>query len=374
MSYLDDRLRRAAHDPTLHFHHLRHSCANRLLWGLTEPTEPALPLPPWLAPLRRELALSPRWRGELMGSAGDYRGSLYLIARLMGHGHPTTTLLSYLHLLDGLHGLAQRQRAPHLPATLLQELGNLTDSALRKVRQEPHPARQLEAALRHRWPTREIGSLPPESEPLHPTYEAVMQHIWVWQQAPESCPLPAEQRPLLRLPASFSVTVHAISRPQGEQSEAFLLGLCGRWALFAQESLATTQQRQAWQSLLAAGAGWLPEPVCQRRLHTLPEAKRWKGLIQTLLPQIRQAGAWSHVANRTKGAPTVAQQRRYWQEKLGVVLEPKEVDEPPWPEALPLPVQGAVVWQLREGCGITTPQRALVRWFGVVVGELFTAP
>ncbi len=96
-----------AGDERVHFHHLRHSFANQLLWRLT------------LGQLREDVLLRP-WREDqrdavqfverLLGHSQQTRKHLYILASLLGHSGPEISLNHYVHTLDLL--LALYLRAP----------------------------------------------------------------------------------------------------------------------------------------------------------------------------------------------------------------------------------------------------------------------
>lgn len=92
-------IKRATLNDDLSLHHLRHTFANRVAMLLLDGTDkfwPHLACQP-ITPLQREHA-----RRLLLCTAGVTRRSLWALARLLGHAHPSTTVRSYLHLLPEL--------------------------------------------------------------------------------------------------------------------------------------------------------------------------------------------------------------------------------------------------------------------------------
>lgn len=81
---IHDAMRRITGDPSLRYHHLRHSLANYLLLSFHGVEVP------WAVP-SHHAAL---WQ-EVAG--GPSRSGLYFIAQVMGHASPDVTLRSYLH-------------------------------------------------------------------------------------------------------------------------------------------------------------------------------------------------------------------------------------------------------------------------------------
>jgi len=79
-----DAMRRITGDPSLRFHHLRHSLANYLLLSFHGVEAP------WAAPSHH----ADLWQEV---TDGPSRSGLYFIAQVMGHASPDVTLRSYLH-------------------------------------------------------------------------------------------------------------------------------------------------------------------------------------------------------------------------------------------------------------------------------------
>lgn len=81
---IHDAMRRITGNPSLRFHHLRHSLANYLLLSFHGVKIP------WAAPSQHDSL----WKNVVKGPS---RSGLYFIAQVMGHASPDVTLRSYLH-------------------------------------------------------------------------------------------------------------------------------------------------------------------------------------------------------------------------------------------------------------------------------------
>ena len=93
-------------DTDFRFHHLRHSCATRLmLWQWYQVNADFIELPGWFRSLRAEGKRATR--PQLTG-----RNYLFPISEVMGHGSVEVTIENYIHLMDVMLGLAMRQRVP----------------------------------------------------------------------------------------------------------------------------------------------------------------------------------------------------------------------------------------------------------------------
>ncbi|WP_215842600.1 tyrosine-type recombinase/integrase [Acidithiobacillus montserratensis] len=105
MSRIHEDLRWVTGDAQLHFHHLRHSFANQLLWKLMLADMDPQYLP---EPYRKEQASARRFRQALLGVDHVNRKQLYAVAALLGHSSPEISLNHYLHNLDLILGLSVR--------------------------------------------------------------------------------------------------------------------------------------------------------------------------------------------------------------------------------------------------------------------------
>ncbi|MDX5934212.1 tyrosine-type recombinase/integrase [Acidithiobacillus thiooxidans] len=105
MSRIHEDLRRATGDDHLHFHHLRHSFANQILWRLMLADMNPQYLPRYY---QKEQASARRFRQALLGVDHVNRKQLYVVAALLGHSSPEISLNHYLHNLDLILGLSLR--------------------------------------------------------------------------------------------------------------------------------------------------------------------------------------------------------------------------------------------------------------------------
>ncbi|MGE4533199.1 tyrosine-type recombinase/integrase [Halomonas sp.] len=126
-------MRRVTGDPSVRFHHLRHSLANNLLLAFH-----GIPAP-WAAPAH----LNALWH-EVTGGVVSRQG-LHFIAQVMGHSSPDVTLRSYLHCTEWLMGHylqhephsveGARRPSPAVELEALAELLGLKPARVRKWKQ-----------------------------------------------------------------------------------------------------------------------------------------------------------------------------------------------------------------------------------------------
>ncbi|ERS91794.1 tyrosine-type recombinase/integrase [Halomonas sp. PBN3] len=126
-------MRRVTGDPSVRFHHLRHSLANNLLLAFH-----GIPAP-WAAPAH----LNALWY-EITGGVVSRQG-LHFIAQVMGHSSPDVTLRSYLHCTEWLMGHylqhephsveGARRPSPAVELEALAELLGLKPARVRKWKQ-----------------------------------------------------------------------------------------------------------------------------------------------------------------------------------------------------------------------------------------------
>jgi|GEM_PF-3753752 len=95
-------LRAVTHESRLHLHHLRHSCASWLWLKLRAPDYPEVQeLLTSMPVLQAELKTARRVRVLLCGAAhGPSRSYTYVVAKILGHSSPATSLAHYLHVAD----------------------------------------------------------------------------------------------------------------------------------------------------------------------------------------------------------------------------------------------------------------------------------
>jgi integrase len=134
---LFEGLQRATHDPTIRFHHLRHSFANWTLmkFALYE-ISPRESIPEWFLANeedRQYLKDNKMVREFLLGSYPTNRRSLLQVTRLLGHAGFETTLGSYTHLMDLLLGMYCRRLLPDFTAKQLSLMLDVTESHARTL-------------------------------------------------------------------------------------------------------------------------------------------------------------------------------------------------------------------------------------------------
>lgn len=92
-------MRHETGDPTLVFHHLRHSAATHLFVRLMIASPP-----PWsIADWQRTRGTGPDWAQFACGLTGRTptdASRLFVVSKLLGHSEPTTTMRYYVHLAD----------------------------------------------------------------------------------------------------------------------------------------------------------------------------------------------------------------------------------------------------------------------------------
>ncbi|WP_019570999.1 site-specific integrase [Thioalkalivibrio sp. ALE11] len=132
---ITDALVRVTGDPTLRFHHLRHSFANRLfltLWrGENMDQSDHIGWYDRLIGFEDPAGV----RQALVGKAGVQRRSLRLLSMLLGHATTDITLNHYVHLADFLLGRAVRKATPPLDAKQLANLCGVDEHTIYKTRQ-----------------------------------------------------------------------------------------------------------------------------------------------------------------------------------------------------------------------------------------------
>lgn len=178
---ITDAIQAAAGDPTLRFHHLRHSFATWMvvkLWLADQRISP-LPIPDdiklaiesgsieltmrgqpdaWTCALPRWFLHTEhdhaRWREalaerhELLGLAPTNRRALNLVSQLLGHGSTEITLGSYVHLMDFLLGCTIRRMAPRFGTRQLAALSGLTAETVKLLKSRHRHAGSDDAAAR----------------------------------------------------------------------------------------------------------------------------------------------------------------------------------------------------------------------------------
>ena len=118
---VQEAMRAVCGEPSLRFHHLRHSAANALLAQFMDDLTPGAAA---LLGLKPE-SIAPK-RQALLGLGEAQRPLLWAVATFMGHATPQTTLGSYVHLLDLLLGLAVQRDASLPPSRVIAWLAGST--------------------------------------------------------------------------------------------------------------------------------------------------------------------------------------------------------------------------------------------------------
>jgi integrase len=140
-------MRQVSGDPSLVFHHLRHSCGTFALLRLFADEAAACPAPyPWLPSWEvvsaRAIVGSERsYASHLIGRGTDDPARLFAVAEMLGHLDPESSLLSYLHAMDILLHLATTKMFPMRIATAAAIDGIKPES----VRRRRHRAKQATA-------------------------------------------------------------------------------------------------------------------------------------------------------------------------------------------------------------------------------------
>jgi len=111
-------------EPRLVLHHLRHSCASWLWLKLRAPDYPMVEalltsMPGLLAEVRR----AKRLRMQLCGAVtGPSRSYTHVIARILGHSTPATSLEHYIHIGDLFLAATTLRAAESIPVSVWQGL------------------------------------------------------------------------------------------------------------------------------------------------------------------------------------------------------------------------------------------------------------
>ena len=169
-------MRDVAGDPSLRFHHLRHSFASwtflRLMLSDLNDVPPLFPEQPQTTAL---LNLSREFRQQLFGRADPTRRNTYAVASLLGHSGPDVSLEHYIHVCDLLFML-WRDQDVSAPARkpLKIEASRPKSTFYRWVANDPSqvPARlaRKQPWFRERFPKTRI------SKPAEPAPPSILQN------------------------------------------------------------------------------------------------------------------------------------------------------------------------------------------------------
>lgn len=127
-------LREVTGDPTMRFHHLRHSSANLALIGVAWPRGEVPEVLEHLASFSAQAReITKGSYAELVTNrAHDDRSLLYFVSSVLGHATPSTTMRSYLHTVDAVMA-AEVGRQLGLPRRTRAALRGVGAEAIRKM-------------------------------------------------------------------------------------------------------------------------------------------------------------------------------------------------------------------------------------------------
>jgi hypothetical protein len=157
---LHDALRRATKDPTVHYHHLRHSFATWTFLRLMLSDLPEIPdLFPHLVKTTAWLQKSKSFRAQLYGTPHLTRKHAMAVASLLGHSGPGVSLEHYVHCMDLLLPLFLARSSLLQPHSTQVDLSSgLSTSTVSDWKQE-FGADSIPALLfKQRFPERVITS------------------------------------------------------------------------------------------------------------------------------------------------------------------------------------------------------------------------
>lgn len=141
--YLNALLKSVSNDDSLHFHHLRHSFANRLMAQAYSP-----PNSLWQKISRRLIGRLGSQHLPLLWSSDDEPTiKLQAIADIMGHASILTTVSSYFHFPEFLaHGVCHQDEIQLTPKIMAYLLGQ-SEAALQKRRERTKGNNHIQAYL-----------------------------------------------------------------------------------------------------------------------------------------------------------------------------------------------------------------------------------
>jgi integrase len=114
-------------NPKAHFHQCRHAFASWLFLALMlSDLDPVQDLFPHLHQTTEWLAQAHSLRERLYLNAQHTRRHAYMLAQLLGHGNPDTSMANYVHFLDWLLAIHLRQSRRMRPALKLVEAASNT--------------------------------------------------------------------------------------------------------------------------------------------------------------------------------------------------------------------------------------------------------
>lgn len=341
---ITDGLQQVTGDDSLRFHHLRHSFANRWLLILLNATEA---FPEWMPDLIG-LAQATERREALLGKGEISHRALSMVAQLMGHASPSTTLAHYIHITDLLLGHAIRELLPEMTIPELKRLTGIQDSWLREIRHEKgsnHPADIIDALLDRQLPQPGFSRFPASvalkmAEPKDDFQRAMLLTEAVNHLAGETrsavdleYPWPLEVLQHLKMKAD-EMPAHT-RRPRTGQSQSFIAppgtqqarSLANRALAYLNGSSTRAARPDAERLLNLFGTGHWGESPLDVILPRVPDVKHWLGLLKAL--DLEEHFELIHLPARKRGSPGTKRQRLYWEQNLGVDLSRNAVNEMP---------------------------------------------
>ena len=132
---IHDAIRTATGDPTLNYHHLRHSFASRFVYSVMVP--PGEQMTDWLT----AWAKPENWRNgkedlydRLYKCRFKTRRHLYATARLLGHSSPAMSLEHYVHTMDQIFAISrERQTLAIAHRNLLMSFSSASRATIYRV-------------------------------------------------------------------------------------------------------------------------------------------------------------------------------------------------------------------------------------------------
>lgn len=136
LQMIAEALQRVTGDPTMRYHHLRHSFASWQALKFCVAEYGADFLPDWFLPTehdRRRWKAAVHERREVLGRAPSNRRSLLQVSALMGHSGLDVTMDSYIHFADFVLGRLIRRMSPSLDRSTLIALSGYSDTRIREI-------------------------------------------------------------------------------------------------------------------------------------------------------------------------------------------------------------------------------------------------
>lgn len=142
--YLNTLLKHVSCDPSLRYHHLRHTWVTRAI-----ATAYPLPLTSFWSTVRTALIdrLGESNRALFWGENSDLSQKLQAISDATGHASTQTTLSSYFHMADVLGAAYLVQQEIEMPIKVLSNMLNMTEQALYKRRARANNGSLIQNAL-----------------------------------------------------------------------------------------------------------------------------------------------------------------------------------------------------------------------------------